>query len=101
MLLNCPSLVEAKLHPGQTGCDRHGPKDESIGRRKPLFIDKMPDNFHHLGIIHLMMATATIIDVRQEPMAGYFSIMKQLFASGQEFTCSIEDIAATTGPISS
>ena len=60
---------------------------------KPFFIDKMPNNFRHLGLIHLMLPNAKIIDVRREPMACCFSNLKQLFASGQEFTYSIEDIA--------
>jgi tetratricopeptide (TPR) repeat protein len=62
-----------------------------IGR--PLFIDKMPNNFRHIGLIHLMMPNARIIDVRREPMACCFSNLKQLFGRGQEFTYSIEDIA--------
>jgi len=60
---------------------------------KPFFIDKMPNNFRHLGLIHLMLPHARIIDARREPMACCFSNFKQLFASGQEFTYSIEDIA--------
>jgi len=59
----------------------------------PRFIDKMPNNFRHLGLIHLMFPNATIIDARREPMACCFSNLKQLFASGQEFTYSMEDIA--------
>jgi tetratricopeptide (TPR) repeat protein len=57
------------------------------------FIDKMPNNFRHLGLIHLMLPNARIIDARREPMACCFSNLKQLFAKGQEFTYSIEDIA--------
>jgi tetratricopeptide (TPR) repeat protein len=60
---------------------------------KPFFIDKMPNNFRHIGLVHLMMPNATIIDVRREPMACCFSNFTQLFASGQEFTYSIDDIA--------
>ena len=60
---------------------------------KPLFIDKMPNNFRHIGLIHLMLPNAKIIDARREPMACCFSNFKQLFASGQEFTYGIEDIA--------
>ena len=60
---------------------------------KPFFIDKMPNNFRHIGLIHLMLPNAKIIDVRREPMACCFSNLKQLFAGGQEFTYSIEDIA--------
>ncbi len=61
--------------------------------QKPFFIDKMPNNFRHIGLIHLMLPNAKIIDVRREPMACCFSNLKQLFASGQELTYSIEDIA--------
>jgi tetratricopeptide (TPR) repeat protein len=60
---------------------------------KPRFIDKMPNNFRHIGLIHLMFPNATIIDARREPMACCFGNLKQLFARGQEFTYSIEDIA--------
>jgi tetratricopeptide (TPR) repeat protein len=60
---------------------------------KAFFIDKMPNNFRHLGLIHLMLPQARIIDARREPMACCFSNFKQLFANGQEFTYSIEDIA--------
>ena len=60
---------------------------------KPFFIDKMPNNFRHLGLIHLMLPNARIIDARREPMACCFGNLKQLFARGQEFTYSVEDIA--------
>jgi tetratricopeptide (TPR) repeat protein len=60
---------------------------------KPFFIDKMPNNFRHLGLIHLMLPNARILDARREPMACCFSNLKQLFANGQEFTYSVEDIA--------
>jgi tetratricopeptide (TPR) repeat protein len=62
-------------------------------REKPIFVDKMPNNFGHIGLIHLMLPNAKIIDVRREPMACCFSNLKHLFASGQEFTYSIDDIA--------
>jgi tetratricopeptide (TPR) repeat protein len=58
-----------------------------------FFIDKMPNNFRHVGLIHLMLPNARIIDARREPMSCCFSNLKQLFARGQEFTYSIEDIA--------
>jgi len=60
---------------------------------QPFFIDKMPNNFRHIGLIHLMLPKAKIIDVRREPMACCLSNLKQLFASGQEFTYSIESVA--------
>ena len=62
-----------------------------LGRR--LFIDKMPNNFRHIGLIHLILPNATIIDARREPMACCFSNLKQLFAQGQEFAYSADDIA--------
>jgi tetratricopeptide (TPR) repeat protein len=60
---------------------------------RPRFIDKMPNNFRHLGLIQLMFPNAKVIDVRREPMACCFGIYKQLFARGQEFAYSIADIA--------
>jgi predicted Zn-dependent protease len=59
----------------------------------PFFIDKMPNNFRHLGLIRLMLPNAKIIDARREPLACCFSNLKQLFAKGQEFSYSFEDIA--------
>ena len=59
---------------------------------KAFFIDKMPNNFRHVGLIHLILPNARIIDARREPMACCFSNFKQLFAAGQEFTYSLEDI---------
>jgi tetratricopeptide (TPR) repeat protein len=59
---------------------------------RPYFIDKMPNNFRHIGLIHLILPRAKVIDARREPMACCFSNFKQLFASGQEFTYSLEDI---------
>jgi tetratricopeptide (TPR) repeat protein len=60
---------------------------------RPFFIDKMPNNFRDVGLIHLMLPNAKIIDVRREPMACCFGNLKQLFSSGQEFSYSINDIA--------
>jgi hypothetical protein len=59
---------------------------------KPRFIDKMPNNFRHVGLLHMMLPNARIIDARREPLACCFSNFKQLFASGQEFTYSLDDI---------
>lgn len=53
----------------------------------------MPNNFRHLGLIHLILPNAKIIDARREAVACCFSNYKQLFASGQQFTYSFEDIA--------
>ncbi|WP_293763257.1 tetratricopeptide repeat-containing sulfotransferase family protein [uncultured Paraglaciecola sp.] len=58
----------------------------------PYFIDKMPNNFRHIGLIHLILPNAKIIDARRHPMACCFSGFKQLFAEGQEFTYGQEEI---------
>ena len=58
----------------------------------PYFIDKMPNNFLHIGLIRLILPNAKIIDARRDPMACCFSGYKQLFAEGQEFTYSREHI---------
>ena len=67
--------------------------DGSYRIGKPHFIDKMPNNFRHVGLIHLMLPNAKIIDARREPMACCFGNLKQLYARGQEFVYSVEDIA--------
>lgn len=58
----------------------------------PLFIDKMPNNFVHIGLIKLILPNAKIIDARRAPMACCFSGFKQLFAEGQDFSYNLEDI---------
>jgi tetratricopeptide (TPR) repeat protein len=58
----------------------------------PFFIDKMPNNFRHIGLIHLILPNSKIIDARRHPMGGCFSGFKQLFARGQTFTYDLEDI---------
>ena len=59
----------------------------------PLFIDKMPNNFMHIGLIQLMLPNAIIIDARRHPMACCFSGFKQHFARGQSFSYRLEDLA--------
>jgi tetratricopeptide (TPR) repeat protein len=59
---------------------------------RPRFIDKMPNNFSHVGLIHLILPNAKIIDARRDPMDCCFSGYKQLFASGQGFTYSQQRI---------
>ena len=58
----------------------------------PFFIDKMPNNFRHIGLIHLILPNAKIIDARRHPMSCCFSGFKQLFAEGQEFTYDQTDM---------
>jgi tetratricopeptide (TPR) repeat protein len=93
-------------NPRYPGCLAAMPADEfrALGEKyladtriyrtgKPYFIDKMPNNFRHIGLIHLMLPNAKIIDARREPMACCFGNLKQLYARGQEFAYSVDDIA--------
>ena len=59
----------------------------------PFFIDKMPNNFSHIGLIHLILPNAKIIDARRNPLDTCFSCYKQLFARGQMFTYDLSEIA--------
>jgi tetratricopeptide (TPR) repeat protein len=59
---------------------------------RPYFIDKMPNNFAHVGLIHLALPNAKIIDARRDPMACCFSAFKQHFARGQNFSYSLSDL---------
>jgi tetratricopeptide (TPR) repeat protein len=58
----------------------------------PFFIDKMPNNFLHIGLISLILPRAKIIDARRHPMAACFSGFTQLFARGQSFTYGLTNI---------
>jgi tetratricopeptide (TPR) repeat protein len=58
----------------------------------PFFIDKLPNNWAHIGLIHLMLPNARIIDTRRHPLSCCFSNFKQHFARGQNFTYSLDDL---------
>ncbi len=58
----------------------------------PRFIDKMPNNFLHVGLIRLILPNAKVIDARRHPLACCFSGFKQLFGEGQEFTYGLHEI---------
>ena len=58
----------------------------------PFFVDKMPNNFIHIGLIKTILPNAKIIDTRRDPMDTCFSCFKQFFARGQLFTYSLEDL---------
>ena len=61
---------------------------------KPYFIDKMPNNWAHVGLIQLILPNAKIVDARRHPMATGFSGFKQHFARGQSFTYDLGEIGA-------
>jgi len=58
----------------------------------PFFIDKMPNNWAHVALIHLALPNAKIIDARRHPLACCWSGYKQQFARGQNFTYDLTDI---------
>ncbi|MEP1552369.1 MAG: sulfotransferase [Paraglaciecola sp.] len=68
----------------QTQCYRQG---------AAFFIDKMPNNFMHIGLIKSILPNAKVIDARRDPIACCFSGYKQLFAEGQEFSYDLENMA--------
>ncbi len=68
-------------------------EDTRVYRQEaPRFIDKNPNNFFHIGLIHLMLPNAKVIDARRHPMACCFSGFKQLFGQGQEFSYGLAEI---------
>lgn len=58
----------------------------------PLFIDKNPNNFFHIGLIRLILPNAKVIDARRHPLSCCFSGFKQLFGQGQEFSYGLQEI---------
>ena len=65
---------------------------------RPFFIDKMPNNWAHVGLIHLILPNAKIIDARRHPLACCFSNFKQHFARGQGFTYALDDLGRLLSP---
>jgi len=59
---------------------------------KPLFINKMPNDFRHVGLIQLILPNAKIIDARRHPMACGWSCFKQHFAMGQHYTYDLTEL---------
>jgi predicted Zn-dependent protease len=62
----------------------------NLGRA--FFIDKMPENFRYLGLIHLMLPNARIIDARRHPLACGFSNYRQDFETDYAFTYDLADL---------
>ena len=59
---------------------------------RPYFVDKLPNNWAHLPLIHLILPNATIIDARRHPLGCCFSNFKQHFARGQAFSYALDDM---------
>jgi tetratricopeptide (TPR) repeat protein len=86
-------LAELSLEASE-GLGRQYMEQTRIQRKtaKPFFIDKMPNNFLHIGLIRLILPHAKIIDARRHPMACCFSGFKQQFAEGHRYSYSLEDL---------
>ena len=61
---------------------------------RPFFIDKLPNNWRYLGLIHLILPNAKIIDARRDAMACCFSNFRQHFSLGQTFAYSMQDLGS-------
>ena len=69
--------------------------DAARGHRRlgrPRFIDKMPENFQHVGLIHLALPKARIVDVRRGPLAHGFGIFRQHFGDGRSYSYDLTEI---------
>ena len=87
-----PSSMESLTSEQREAFGKNFIDDTRMHRKDaPMFIDKMPNNFRHIGLIHLIMPNAKIIDARRYPLDCCFSMFKQLFAQGQEFTYGLEE----------
>jgi tetratricopeptide (TPR) repeat protein len=89
----------AALYRALTPQHRHALGEEYLERTrihrqtdKPLFIDKLPNNWQHVGLIRLILPHARVIDARRHPIACCFSGWKQHFARGQSFTYDLAEI---------
>jgi hypothetical protein len=69
-------------------------RDTRIQRKtaRPFFVDKMPNNFLHIGLIRLVLPNAKIIDARRHPMACCFSTYKQQFAEGHRYSYDLGEL---------
>ena len=60
---------------------------------KPYFTDKLPNNFSHVGLIHLILPNAKVINARRHPFDSCLGAYKQLFGKGQHFTYDMLELA--------
>jgi tetratricopeptide (TPR) repeat protein len=103
MIANRTSRTEGTAYPRALG--KYSPEElRELGERylertriqrktaRPLFIDKMPNNWAHVGLIHLILPNAKIIDARRHPLGCCFSCFKQHFARGQTFSYELDEL---------
>ena len=61
---------------------------------RPFFTDKLPNNFSHIGLLHLILPNARVINARRHPFDSLLGGYKQLFGKGQNFTYDMADLSA-------
>ncbi len=89
---NYPKSMKALTSEQRENLGKSFIEDTRMHRKDaPMFTDKMPNNFRHIGLIHLIMPNAKIIDARRYPLDCCFSMFKQLFAQGQEFSYGLAE----------
>ena len=89
---NYPKSMESLTLEQREDLGRRYIEDTRMHRKDaPMFTDKMPNNFRHIGLIHLIMPNAKIIDARRYSLDCCFSMFKQLFAQGQEFSYGLAE----------
>ncbi|MEJ0042202.1 MAG: sulfotransferase [Rhizomicrobium sp.] len=84
------NLSRDELHELGAGYLERTRVQRKLGR--PFFIDKMPNNFAHAGLIHLILPNARIVDARRHPLGCCFSAFKQHFARGQAFSYDLTEL---------
>jgi len=89
---NYPKSMESFTLEQREALGRGYIEDTRMHRKDaPMFTDKMPNNFRHIGLIRLIMPNAKIIDARRYSLDCCFSMFKQLFAQGQEFSYGLAE----------
>jgi len=89
---NYPKTMESFTLEQREALGRGYIEDTRMHRKDaPMFTDKMPNNFRHIGLIHLILPNAKIIDARRYSLDCCFSMFKQLFAQGQEFSYGLAE----------
>jgi tetratricopeptide (TPR) repeat protein len=58
----------------------------------PFFTDKNPNNYVHVGLLHLILPKAKIINAKRHPLDSCFGSYKQLFAMGQPFSYDLIEL---------
>ncbi|PCI62903.1 MAG: hypothetical protein COB37_06200 [Kordiimonadales bacterium] len=89
-----PDVLAALTPEKRTALGKSYIRNTMVHRKgQRFFTDKMPNNFRHIGLIHMILPNAKIIDIRRGALDCCLSNFKQLFAEGQEFSYSLSDLA--------